>query len=696
MYTQCPECGVAFRVTAEVLRQAAGKVRCGGCGVAFNALEHLSEEKPQAPVHPGADTKLPELTPDEPGELEADTPPQSISAEQSAALLKTLDQLAGSNIRIEDTGVEWRVLEDGEEEPEAEAAEAEAIEEAEDELRESDLIADTGSLKFFIEDDDQDEPVEEMRFDDNTPLPDDFDLDTPAPEPPAVEAPQPMNVAEAAQADLELGDPDEWKDLLGEVAEPEAEEISAEKAQQGSEDVPVVEPEDEPEDDIVVLSDSASGEPPDVDTQFAIQAEAMGIDLSGLHEQAAQEDAELDDDSAETSIDEDLIAFAFEAEAAARENEAEAEEPVPEPEAKDERETERAEEERIDESGEVELEEDEDIAEPIAELAEEPVDEQSLEIKLDDEEEPVEPVRDEHAIPEMTEEEKTINLLIDQDLLSVAVEDEDGFASTIVQRQPDKNIADEIDDLNDIDVDTEDGESAKVEKKGEKKEEKKPTAPKVFETIIMEGNIVRGEDDKKREKANRELREKLKARKAEEERALRDREARGRRRMMLAGAAGLALLLLVQLAHHSREALATIPAFRNTVGPVYRMVGKPLTPAYDITGWRFEQTKNNIDEAKGVLSIYSRIGNISDKALPYPLVNVTLTDRFEDPIGSRVLEPSEYLSSDTDPREPVAAGSTFDAVISIESPDVEATGFKLNVCYRMASGQLRCAIEDFK
>ena len=108
MYTQCPECGVAFRVTAEVLKQAAGKVRCGGCGIAFNALEHLSEQKPEAPVKPevSAEPDVPELTPDEPGKLEADTPPQSISAEQSAALLKTLDQLAGSDIRIEDTGLE--------------------------------------------------------------------------------------------------------------------------------------------------------------------------------------------------------------------------------------------------------------------------------------------------------------------------------------------------------------------------------------------------------------------------------------------------------------------------------------------------------------------------------------------------------------------------------------------------------------
>ena len=66
MYTQCPDCGVAFRVTAEVLKQAAGKVRCGGCGVAFNALEHLSETKPAAPPPkeelPNPDP--PELSPD--------------------------------------------------------------------------------------------------------------------------------------------------------------------------------------------------------------------------------------------------------------------------------------------------------------------------------------------------------------------------------------------------------------------------------------------------------------------------------------------------------------------------------------------------------------------------------------------------------------------------------------------------------
>ena len=115
MYTQCPECGVAFRISADVLKMAAGKVRCGGCGSAFNALEHLSESKPAAPlpVEKEADPDLPELQPDAP-ELIADTPPETISAADSAALLKTLDQLAGEDIRIEDTGSEWRVVDEDE------------------------------------------------------------------------------------------------------------------------------------------------------------------------------------------------------------------------------------------------------------------------------------------------------------------------------------------------------------------------------------------------------------------------------------------------------------------------------------------------------------------------------------------------------------------------------------------------------
>ncbi len=165
---------------------------------------------------------------------------------------------------------------------------------------------------------------------------------------------------------------------------------------------------------------------------------------------------------------------------------------------------------------------------------------------------------------------------------------------------------------------------------------------------------------------------------------------------MVAGIAALAVLLAAQFVHQSRESLAVYPAFNDSVGSIYRMLGKPVTPAWDVAGWRFEATKGSTDESDEVLTIYSRIGNKSGEALPYPLINVSLTDRFEDIIGSKVLEPGDYLAENLDTREAVAPGDTFSAVISIDAPDANATGFKLNVCYRQPGGRLRCAIDDFR
>ncbi len=697
MYTQCPECNEAFRVTADVLKQAAGKVRCGGCGDAFNALEHLSEQMPASAVRHDADTQLPELTPESTDGDTGDTRPHAISAEESAALLKTLDQLAaGSDIRIEDTGVEWRVLDaDDDDSPETEAD-----------------ATNTPAV---------------MRFDDNTPLPDDFDLDAEPseilePQPVVAEAPVSDDDSSSTQADLAFGDPDEWEDLLGEVGEPRADETETNEPKI---DAPVIDApeidrwsdlaaeaeennarveESKPGSDLVALSEavaaSTAEEPLDMDTQFAIQAEAMGIDLSGIHESADEEQTEPEDgdqDASETSIEEDLIAAAFETEAAEKRREDDAvKEAVEDIEAQVDEEIEAIEAELHDkikeEIEDIEADLDDKVAEEIeaidAELDDEAEEEiEAIEAELDDEIEDVGiaaagSVESEFDIPEMTEEEKTINLMIDQDLLSMAVEDEDGFASTIVQRQPDKKVNGEIED-------------------NKEEQEAKP----LFETIIMEGEGIHSAPD----------RHKLATTKAAQSRRIDDPDSswkpklpvsgavRGGRRKsdpasfgMIGGTIALVLLLVGQFAHQSREALATMPAFHLAVGPVYRLLGKPLTPAWDISGWRFEATKGSTDDDDEMLTIYSRVGNTSNKSLPYPLVHVSLTDRFEEIIGSRVLEPGEYLDSDADPRKAVAPGNTFNAVIAIESPAPEATGFKLDVCYRLASGQLSCAIEDFK
>ena len=292
---------------------------------------------------------------------------------------------------------------------------------------------------------------------------------------------------------------------------------------------------------------------------------------------------------------------------------------------------------------------------------------------------------EEHVVPDMTEEEKTINMMIDQELFNIAVEDEDGFASTIVQLQPSKKVKEEI------------AENKEQPEEDDGKSESAASAkPPLVEAIIMEGESVLAESAADEDSGSFSKPGLTLPLPQEPDDYARRGELPRSNRGMIAGIVALLLLLLLQAVHQSREALATLPLFSQAAGPIYRLIGKPLTPTWDISGWRFEATKGSTDENDEQLTIYSRVGNTSDTELPYPLVHLSLTDRFEEIIGSRVLEPSEYLAENADPRKLVPPGNTFNAVISITSPAPEATGFKLNVCYRLASGQLRCAIEDFK
>lgn len=47
MFTQCRGCGEIFKITVDELVTASSMVRCSSCGTVFNALDTLSEYKPQ-------------------------------------------------------------------------------------------------------------------------------------------------------------------------------------------------------------------------------------------------------------------------------------------------------------------------------------------------------------------------------------------------------------------------------------------------------------------------------------------------------------------------------------------------------------------------------------------------------------------------------------------------------------------------
>lgn len=663
MFTQCPECQIAFRVTARVLQQANGNVRCGNCSHAFNALLYLSEDAP-SPHGPS-------------------TPEDAVDdvAETSRRLLETLDKLAGpGEFRIEDTGVEWRVLDEA-------AAEQE----------EAGLPSSRGG---------------EFRYDDNTPLPDDAREDltdaasaAPAPLRRGADSSEHAQQMDERQAGLALSDPEDWADILDEVGDADAdafaidEELATIHAQSSAPRHSA--DEARPPDlwfsgrtatsavEARAIDDALTDEVPHLDVE---DGEDYGSDtheneesfIERIEAETADDDESLDAayrelDTGEFTADdigladdeevgdEDTGAFVFDLsdddedlDATGEFEEFDAE---LQPAADSAAQSGVADNVVQEEDFFAAAGEDEDAAARSSGIG-------ALDPEADaDEDAPT--GETEHYVPEPTEEELTVNMEIDQELFAAAGQEQDLTATM--------------------------AGAGGAEKLFEQH-------PENVETIIMEGEFVRTAIEQERIAAEDAARTQLEdpAKSADTYSLRRDKLRGGRRRndppsfRMIAAAAGLALLLVAQLVHNTRGSLATSGLFNSTVAPLYRLFGNPVTPQWDVRGWQFETTNGNVAEGESALTVVSRITNRSAQPLPYPLVHIALTNRFEDIMGSRILEPGEYLAGEPDPSRPVPPGEKFTAVVKVANPSPDATGFKLNVCYRVQPGTIRCAIDSFK
>jgi hypothetical protein len=644
-----------------VLQQASGNVRCGNCGHAFNALDYLSEEMPAPSAVEDASTE--DLSHDE-------------LAETSRQLLETLDELAGpDDVRIEDTGIEWRVLDEATAGPTAAAAAA----------------------------------TEEPRYDDNTPLPDDYGEEPdfqPAPMPEPAPDPSPVRVEDAndRQTDLALSEPDDWTDILEEVRDPDAgappvkEELAAIQSELSAiddaltDEVPILEDDEPAAVDVAPGTDEEVNAPvpaaPDDEDrahgQVAVDFELGDDEDTGVFEAA-------DDDASATGDHEFAGVFDF----------------------------------GDDETGVV----DHDVGEALPDattgndeiepgtvadlIGEEASLIESLELASGDETDGADESQagdvpdgaDTTLEPAPAGEDPDEEPAYADDGAAEVDADEAVLADDAVEREaaPD-GTGDEDTDI-EAEDDAADEEDFTATLMGlENPEALFDESSGEVETIVMEGEFVRTEIERERIAAENAARSQLDdpARLADTYATSRGKLRGGRRSddppstRMIAVIAGLAVLLVGQLIHNARQSLATIGFFDQAISPVYELLGNPVIPAWDVRGWQFEATNGRIDAGETTLTITSRIANRSDEPLPYPLVHLSLTNRYEDVMGSRVLEPADYLPADSDPGATVAPGDNFTALLEVRNPSPDATGFKLNVCYRVDAGTVRCAIEDFK
>jgi predicted Zn finger-like uncharacterized protein len=142
----------------------------------------------------------------------------------------------------------------------------------------------------------------------------------------------------------------------------------------------------------------------------------------------------------------------------------------------------------------------------------------------------------------------------------------------------------------------------------------------------------------------------------------------------------LALLLVFQVVQTNQEWLSGHT-------PLQGGGGKPaaVLSTYQLRQWGVTGDPG----ANGTLRVRASIMNAAAQLQPYPLLRVTLADRFGARVGAREFEPAEYLGKA--PARMLAPGERVDATLNILDPGKDAEGFEIDVCIRSAEKKIFCA-----
>ncbi len=153
----------------------------------------------------------------------------------------------------------------------------------------------------------------------------------------------------------------------------------------------------------------------------------------------------------------------------------------------------------------------------------------------------------------------------------------------------------------------------------------------------------------------------------------------------------LLAVLAVQVIHHYRQELVRNPRIGPQVLKLYSMLNLPLAPNWDVTGYEIQQWGVAADPAaSGTLRLRASILNRAGFAQPYPLLKLTLEDRWGEQVGAREFEPAEYLERNTPADRLLEPNQPASADIGIVDPGEDAVGFHVDVCLHTFDG-LDCA-----
>jgi predicted Zn finger-like uncharacterized protein len=151
-----------------------------------------------------------------------------------------------------------------------------------------------------------------------------------------------------------------------------------------------------------------------------------------------------------------------------------------------------------------------------------------------------------------------------------------------------------------------------------------------------------------------------------------------------------ALLLTAQVVHQNREWLGNAAPLGGILRALYSGLGAPVSQPANLSAYQLRQWGVTGDPAAdGTLRVRASILNTAAQLEPYPLLRVTLANRFGGGIGTRDFEPAEYMGKPV--ARLLAPGERVDATMDIMDPGKSAEGFEIDVCLRGADRKVSCA-----
>ncbi len=147
----------------------------------------------------------------------------------------------------------------------------------------------------------------------------------------------------------------------------------------------------------------------------------------------------------------------------------------------------------------------------------------------------------------------------------------------------------------------------------------------------------------------------------------------------LAAAVALTSLLAVQFVRANGDWLA---AHTHLLGRHTSL--RATLEAYQLQQWGV----SGDPAAKGTLRVRASIMNTAAQLQPYPLLRVSLANRFGARIGEREFEPAEYLGKAA--ARMLSPGERIDVTLDIVDPGNDAEGFEIDVCVRGIDKKTLC------